>query len=125
MFSKSSTFTVLVLVAIVVSAVALKISQTFFKANGSLTLLDRVSKHILITREPAPIITTLDNADELRQSNPAFYKDVQNGDTLLLWKDKAVLYSSKRDIVLAATLIAPVDSQPPLATSSQMIETQP
>ncbi len=112
MFSKSSTFTVLVLVAIVVSAAVLKISQTFFNTNGSLTTLDRVSRHILITREPAPIITTLDNAEELRQSNPAFYKDVQNGDTLLLWRDKAILYSSKLDLVLSATLMTPVEPQP-------------
>ena len=123
MFSKSSTFTILVLVAIVVSAAVLKITQTFFNTNGSLTTLGRVSRHILITKDPAPIITTLDNADELRQNNPAFYKDAQNGDILLLWRDKAIVYSPKRDLVLAATLIAPVDPTPSIkiqgsATSS-------
>lgn len=109
MLSKSSTFTVLVLVAILVSAAALKITQTFFNSNGAGNVLDRVSKHILITRDPAPSITILDNAEELRGSNPAFYKDAQNGDTLLLWRDKAVLYSSKLDRIVAATLIAPYE----------------
>ncbi len=119
MFSKSSTFTILVLVAIVVSATVLKISQAFFNANGSLTPLDRVAKHILVNKDPAPTITTLDNIEALRQSNPAFYKDVQDGDTLFLWQDKAILYSSKRDIVLAATLISPVEP-PPVETQGSV-----
>lgn len=64
-------------------------------------LVGRVSQLILIKTDEDPTIATVQDANTLRASNPVFYKDAQNGDRLLVWSDKAVLYSTTQDKLLA------------------------
>jgi hypothetical protein len=69
--------------------------------NDILALISRVSSLILIKGQEEPTVATVQDADSLRKSNPSFYKDVENGDRLLVWSDKAVLYSTKMDKLLS------------------------
>lgn len=64
-------------------------------------VVNRVAKHIKIKSGEVPTVATVQDADVLRQNNPAFYQYAKNGDRLLIWSDKAVLYSSSEDILLA------------------------
>lgn len=65
------------------------------------SLIARVASLIIVNPNEEPTIATVQDAEALRKSNPAFYKDAQNGDRLLVWSDKAVLYSPELDKLLA------------------------
>jgi hypothetical protein len=78
------------------------------------SLIARVAKHIIVNPNEEPTIATIENADLLKQQSPLFYKDAQNGDRLLVWSDKAILYSPSRDIILAALPV----SAPPASSST-------
>jgi hypothetical protein len=69
-------------------------------------LLEDVRAHIVINTAEDPTVATVEQAETLRRQNPLFYKDVEAGDKLIVWSDRAVLYSPQRDVVLAA-LVAP------------------
>ncbi len=65
-------------------------------------LIEKVSRHIVVSASENPTVATVQSPDLLRQQNPVFYKDVETGDRLIVWSDRAVLYSTKRDLILAA-----------------------
>ncbi len=79
---------------------------TVSKVRDINRLLEDVRAHIVINTAEDPTVATVEQAETLRQQNPLFYKDVQAGDKLIVWSDRAVLYSPKRDLVLAA-IVAP------------------
>ena len=64
-------------------------------------LVKQVSKHVLVNSSENPMIATVQDPDSLRSQNPVFYKDAQQGDKLLVWSDKAVLFSPTRNVVVA------------------------
>lgn len=76
------------------------------------SLVAKVGKLILINPNEEPTIATVQDPDTLRQTNPIFYKDAQVGDRLLIWSDKAVLYSESKNLILA---VLPVTFTPPPA----------
>jgi hypothetical protein len=85
------------------------------------SLVARVARHIVVNEGEDPTIATIEDADLLRAQSPTFYKDAQNGDRLLVWSDKAVLYSTSRDLLLA---VMPVSLPPPAdASSTSMAQT--
>jgi|GEM_PF-2071053 hypothetical protein len=71
-------------------------------------LIQKVSRHFVVNTMNDPVVATVQDANSLRQQNPLFYRDVENGDRLIVWEnDRAVLYSTKRDLVLAAMMASP------------------
>ncbi len=84
-------------------------------------LISRVGSLIMVNTNEEPTIATVQDAEALRKSNPVFYKDAEDGDRLLVWSDKAVLYSTRLDKLLAVMPI--VGSQAgivgPNSTSTQ------
>lgn len=73
-------------------------------------LISRVSQLITVKPGEDPTVATVQDSEMLKASNPVFYKDVENGDRLLVWSDKAVLYSVKQDRLLSVMPI--VGEQP-------------
>lgn len=123
---KSKTSIYLVLLAIIVlTAIALMVNQKIKSrqqpARGTVNqttsqadqakkpmeksdiqaLIVRVGNLIMVNSNEEPTIATVQDADALRKSNPLFYKDAENSDRLLVWSDKAVLYSTRLDKLLA------------------------
>jgi hypothetical protein len=80
-------------------------------------LVAQVSKHIVVPAGQTPMVATVQDPELLRTQNALFYKDAQVGDRLLVWSDKAVLYSPSRDLVLA---MAPLAGN--VAASSTMVQ---
>ncbi len=80
--------------------------QAVAQPSGSLT--ERVGKHILITEKEAPRVYTINNIDLVRQKNPDFYKDAQQGDKVLIWKDRAIIYSEQIDRIVAVATATPL-----------------
>lgn len=73
-------------------------------------LISRVSQLITVKAGEEPTVATVQDSEMLKTSNPVFYKDVENGDRLLVWSDKAVLYSVKQDRLLS---VMPIVSDQP------------
>src|SRR5690349_19292584 len=129
-----SPFALIVVLLVLVTAAALAFrnmlvpsggsSQTQNAAPGSTddvnALVARVGRHIVVNVNEVPTVATIEDASVLRAQSPSFYADAQNGDRLLVWSDKAVLYSPSRDLLLA---VMPVSLPPPSASSTSMTPT--
>ncbi|PIZ58217.1 hypothetical protein COY23_00675 [bacterium (Candidatus Torokbacteria) CG_4_10_14_0_2_um_filter_35_8] len=70
---------------------------------------EKVGKLILLPENEEPTIATIIDVDKLREENPEFYKNATNGDKLLVYPQKAILYDPDRNIVIN---VAPVIRQP-------------
>ena len=69
---------------------------------------DKVSK-LIVLPEGDPTVATITDAEALKKDNPEFYKDAQNGDTLLIFQKKAILYRESTNIIVN---VAPVFLEP-------------
>lgn len=72
-------------------------------------LVERVGQLIEINRSEQPTIATVKDAELLKSSQPDFYKEAEVGDRLLVWSDKAVLYSTSKDKLISVMLISNQD----------------
>ncbi|GEM_PF-641784 len=72
-------------------------------------LVERVGQLIEINKFEQPTIATVRDAELLRSSQPDFYKEAEVGDRLLVWSDKAVLYSTLKDKLISVMLISNQD----------------
>ena len=64
-------------------------------------IVDRVKRHVLIKNDEAPYIAKISNIELVRERNPEFYADASNGDSVLIWSDKAIIYSEEKDRIIA------------------------
>jgi len=124
-----SPFALIVVLLVLVTAAALAFRNMLVPSGGSPqtqnaapgsaddvnALVARVARHIVVNANEVPTVATIEDADVLRAQSPTFYADAQNGDRLLVWSDKAVLYSPSRDLLLA---VMPVSLPPPSDASS-------
>lgn len=62
-------------------------------------VVKKVSRHIVLP-DGSVTVTTITDADSLRATDPVFYRYAQIGDKLLLYEDRAILYSPSIDRVL-------------------------
>ena len=68
-------------------------------------ILSRLSSILLLPDEVNPKIATITNLDELIAENPEFYKNAEDGDTLVLFSELAIIY---RDSINKVINIAPI-----------------
>jgi hypothetical protein len=85
-------------------------AQTEIAREANQKLVDRVSQIILVP-EGDPTVANIVDVDALRKQNPDFYKDAQNGDRLLLYSTKAIIYreAESKIINVAPVIISPND----------------
>lgn len=74
-----------------------------------------VARHIIVKTSEEPTIATVEDPTVLRAQNPIFYQDAEKGDRLYVWTDKAVLYSPKKDKILA---VLPINYPAPTAAAA-------
>lgn len=79
------------------------------------TLVSNVARHIAVNTAENPSIATIEDPDALRLQNSVFYAHASVGDRLLIWSDKAVLYSPTQDKILA---VLPLQAAPTAPTST-------
>jgi len=80
-------------------------------------LVNRVARHMVVKQGELPAVAVVADVAYLKTQNAVFYKDVQQGDRLLVWSDRAVLYSPSRDLILAMVM-APTAPQAASNTTS-------
>lgn len=97
-------------------------------------LVQAISKHIAVNLQESPSIATVQKPDVLRSQNAFFYRDAQEGDRVVVWTDKVVLYSPSKDRLLsvlpvtaaqvppqATMVIAPSPVSSPLAADAEKV----
>lgn len=75
-------------------------------------ILNEVKGVILIESTEAPTIARVEDPEALKKNNEVFYKNVQKGDYLVLYKDRAIIYrSSNGQIINVAPIINTAELQ--------------
>lgn len=72
------------------------------------TLLDKVKKHLVVSETDIPYIATITNIDLVKDKNPEFYADATDGDKVIVWKDRAVIYSESKDRIVSVATAKPL-----------------
>lgn len=78
-------------------------------------ILQKVSHHILLPSGEVTVSTVTD-ADKLRESNPFFYQSAAAGDKILVYPDRAILYNPTKDIILNLIYIVNAPTSTPSTT---------
>lgn len=97
------------------------------KNQGALTeqevtlLLSKVSKHIKLPQDEKPTIATIQDVQILQSQQP-FFKDAKNGDRLILYSNKAIIYSEKENILVN---VGPIYMEAPPATATSTATNSP
>lgn len=118
--STSSSFIFLLLALLGISAVVLSLRNTFIKQSATdagsafcvvkkvpVTQFDTTSivrrlSELITVPSGTPTIAVIEDVEKLKKENPAFYQEAQQGDRVISWPTKVVLYSTSKDVVLVA-----------------------
>jgi hypothetical protein len=79
------------------------------------TTINAVEKHILLPNE-TPKVVTLSDVETLKKTQPFFLK-ASNGDKILVYTDKVILYSTFLDRILDIAYIKQDTSKPVIVTT--------
>jgi hypothetical protein len=126
--SRPAPFALIVICLVIVVAVILATKNALRRPAGSSAentqtaqtenfdvLIANVARHIAVNMSESPSIATIEDPEALRAQNPAFYAMASKGDRLLIWSDKAVLYSATEDKILA---VIPLQPPPAIETTT-------
>jgi hypothetical protein len=72
-------------------------------------IVDRVRKHMVLPDEE-PLVNTVTNADEVR--GEPFYANAQNGDKVIVFSTRAILYSPALDKIVEVGFIRQISPTP-------------
>lgn len=116
--STSSSFIVLLFSLMGIAAVVLSLRNTFSKqlpadTRSTLciekkiplvqvnvdTIVQRLSELISVP-SGVPIVAVIEDLEKLKKENLEFYQEAQQGDYVISWPTKVVLYSTSKNIVL-------------------------
>lgn len=99
-----------------------RVQQKTVQARGgdAATIIASVKDHMVLPNE-TPTVTTVTNADAVR-SQP-FYANAQNGDRVLVFKTRAILYRPSIDRIIEVGYIIPTPGSPTATASGQLSAT--
>lgn len=76
-------------------------------------VLGAVNEVLLTESETDPTVARIEDAEVLRGANPDFYKNAQDGDYLILYPQRAIIYREAEDLVVnVAPIINTSEIQP-------------
>ena len=62
-------------------------------------IIESVAKHIMLPEGETPTIATIEDADALA-AQQSFFTNAKNGDKVLIYSDRAIIYSPERDTLV-------------------------
>lgn len=68
-------------------------------------ILDELSKIILLPEDETPTVISIMDVEQLKRENEKFYKDAVNGDILIIYSDKAIVFRRREKKIIN---VAPV-----------------
>lgn len=84
-------------------------------------VVNELSKILLLNADQDPTVARVEDPSVLQQSNPDFYKDIQVGDYLVLYPQRAIVYRSSETKIIN---IAPIVNTEQLQQSNEDQSTQ-
>lgn len=99
---------VLVFVFILASfAIPSLITKNKNKASEANKVIANAKRILLLPEDKEPTVIEVSDVAKLKQANPEFYANVEEGDYLLMYPDKAVIYrKNKNQIINVAPIIS-------------------
>ena len=73
------------------------------KKSSVESVIEKLGKHILLP-STTPTVGTVTDVEKLREKS-AFFKDAKNGDTVVIYSDRAIIYDGKADKIVNVGLI--------------------
>ncbi len=85
--------------------------QTKIAEEANQQLIEKVSQLILVPDNESPTLAKIVNVENLKKTNPDFYEFAQNGDRLIFYSSKAIIYREEDNIIInvAPVIVRPVD----------------
>ena len=82
-------------------------SQKVQEEKAKITV-ENLKKILFISGDEQPAVATIVDADKVRASNKEFYQDAQNGDALVVYSARAIIYrETENKIINIAPIINP------------------
>ncbi len=86
-------------IALIIFSVML-IRDSRNSTNTELPLADRVGRLMIVNEEETPTIATVEDVNTLKAVKPDIYKDTENGDKVLVYSDKVIIYRESKDLII-------------------------
>lgn len=61
---------------------------------------EKLGSLILVNKDEVPTVATIVNIDDLQASNPDFYGAAKNGDKLVVYSDKAIIFREEDNLII-------------------------
>jgi hypothetical protein len=84
-------------------------SSTELSSEEAKKIKEDVGKLMLLPEDEEPTIATIIDVEKLRGENSEFYKNASNGDKLLIYSQKVIIYSPDKNLIIN---VAPIIRQP-------------
>ena len=68
-------------------------------SNDSKAVMKQLEKHMEVPSGEEPLVATITDAIKLKETEP-FYKNAKNGDKVVIWKEKALIYRVEDDKII-------------------------
>jgi len=75
-------------------------------------IVNKVKRHMQLSESDTPSVATIADVEKLSKQQP-FFQNAANGDKLLVYKDKAIIYSVDKDLIINVGPVTIDDSQKP------------
>jgi len=79
-------------------------------------IIERVREFVFTNANEVPTVATIQDVELLKPQNPSLYRDAENGDKLLVWTDKVVVFSETKDRVL---VVMPINANQQAASQPE------
>lgn len=79
--------------------------QNPVKSNSD-DLIEKLSNFVLLDRQQEPTIGTIENIETLKNNNPELFKNAQNGDRLIVYTDKVIIFRESDSLIINQTLLS-------------------
>jgi hypothetical protein len=86
-------------------------------------IVEKVSEILITESEAEPTVARVEDPQVLRDANPDFYKNVDAGDYLVLYPQRAIIYRESENRVINVAPIINTSQIAPSADQADVIET--
>lgn len=94
---------VILLVSVAIAALnagLINITSLNLPGNDVAQIESQVRSMIILNPEEKPTIASILDIDKVRSQNPEFYANARNGDYLIVFSDKAIIYRAQQRIIV-------------------------
>ncbi|MFQ5492569.1 MAG: hypothetical protein ACE5DX_00195 [Candidatus Dojkabacteria bacterium] len=69
-------------------------------SSSELSVEEAVEKIMLISTDETPTVATIVDSEKLKQANPDFYQNTLDGDQLLIYSNRAIIYRAQDGLII-------------------------